>query len=78
MRIYKINFNPLHFFKRMPYTDYYLIIKRARNSEWQRKWKNNTSKLHYIKPHIKEWESAHNNCLQYEVKLSMIRIGHTR
>ena len=39
---------------------------------------NNTSKLHYIKPRIEEWESAHNRNRQYEVKLSRIRIGHTR
>ena len=31
-------------------------------------------KLHYIE----EWESAHNSCRQYEVKLSRIPIGHTR
>ena len=53
-------------------------IRRARNSEWQREWENNTSKLHYIKPRIEEWESAHNSNRQYEVKLSRIRIGHTR
>ena len=23
---------------RLPYTDYYLTIKRARNSKWQREW----------------------------------------
>ena len=34
----------------------------------------NTNKLHYIKPCIEEWESAHNRCRQYEVKL----VGHTR
>ena len=62
----------------LPYTDYYQTIRRARNSEWQREWENNTSKLHYIKPRIEEWESAHNSNRQYEVKLSRIRIGHTR
>ena len=30
------------------------------------------------KPHIKERESVHNSCRQYEVKLSRIRIRHTR
>ena len=63
---------------RLLYTDYYLTIRRARNSKWQREWENSTSKLHYIKPHIKEWESAYNSCRQYEVKLSRIRIGHSR
>ena len=33
---------------RLTYTEYYLTIRRARNSEWQREWKNSTSKLHYI------------------------------
>ena len=32
---------------RQPYTDYYLTIRKARNSEWQREWKNSTIKLHY-------------------------------
>ena len=62
----------------VPHTDYYLTIRRTRNSEWQREWKNDTSKLHYIKPCIEEWESAHNSCGQYEVKLSRMRIGYTR
>ena len=61
---------------RLSYTDHYLTIRRARNSEWQRKWENSTSKLHYIKPHIKVWESAYNSCRQYDVKLSKIRIGY--
>ena len=46
---------------RLPYSDYYQTIRRARNSEWQREWENNTSKLHYIKPRIEEWESTHNS-----------------
>ena len=61
---------------RLPYTDYILTIRRARNSKWQREWENNTSKVHYIKPHIKEWKSAYNNYRQYEVILSRIHIGH--
>ena len=44
---------------KLPHTDYYLAIRRARNSDWQREWENKTSKLHYIKPRIKEWVSAH-------------------
>ena len=31
---------------RIPYTDYYLTIRRAKNTEWQREWENITSKLH--------------------------------
>ena len=38
---------------------------------------NNTSKLHYIKPCIEEWESAQNRFRQYEFKLSRIHIRHT-
>ena len=48
----------------LPYTDYNLTIRRARKSEWQREWENSTSKLHYIKPRIEEWESAHSSCRQ--------------
>ena len=40
--------------------------------------RNSTSKLHYIKPCIKEWENVHNNYRQYKVKLSKIIIGCTR
>ena len=46
---------------RLPYRDYYQTIRRARNSEWQREWENNTSNLKQIKPRIEEWESAHNS-----------------
>ena len=47
---------------RLLYTYYYLIIKRARNTKWQRKWENSSSNLNYIKPSIEEWESAYNSC----------------
>ena len=50
----------------LPHTDYYLIIRRDRNSEWQREWEKNTSKLHYIKPRIEEWESAYNSSIAYK------------
>ena len=43
-----------------------------------KKWKNNTSKLHYIKPHIEEWEITHNSCRQHKIKLNKVRIGHNR
>ena len=29
---------------------------------------NSTNKLHYIKPHTEQWESAHKNYRQYEVE----------
>ena len=38
---------------------------------------NSTSKLHYIKPRIEKWVSAH-KYWQYEVKLSILYIGHTK
>ena len=46
--------------------------------KWQREWENSTSKLRNIKPQIEEWECVHNSCRQYEIKLSRLRIGHTR
>ena len=63
---------------KLPYTKYYLTIKRARNSKWQREWENSNSKLHYTKSHIEEWENAHNSCRQYEVKISWLHIEHSR
>ena len=64
--------------RRNPETNYSLTIRRARNSEFQRKWETGTSKLHNIKPFIEEWESIHNKCRQYEIKLSRLHIEHTR
>ena len=49
---------------RLPHTDYYLTIKRIRNSKWQKELENGTSKLHYIKPRIEEYESVHNSCIK--------------
>ena len=40
---------------RLFHTDYYLTIRRARNSKWQMEWENSTIKLYYIKPRIEEW-----------------------
>ena len=31
---------------RLPYSDYYQTIRRARNSEWQREWENYTTSNH--------------------------------
>ena len=59
---------------RLSYTDYYLAIRRSRNSKWKREWENSSSKLHYIKLSIEKRKSAHNSL----VKLSRICIGHTR
>ena len=53
-----------------------MTIKRAWNSEWQRQWENSTSKLHYIKSCIEEWESNHNSSWQYEVPLSRLYWPH--
>ena len=49
---------------RLPYTDYYQTIRRARNSKWQKEWENSNSKLKQIKPRIEEWKSAHSSCRQ--------------
>ena len=34
---------------RLPFTDYYLTFRRARNFEWQRERESNTNKLHASK-----------------------------
>ena len=40
---------------------------------WERKeWENTKNKLYYIKPCIEEWESTHDLCMQYELKLSRL------
>ena len=59
---------------RLSYTDYNLTIRRERKFESQKEWENSSSKLHYIKPSIEKWESAHNSCRQCEIKLSRIHI----
>ena len=43
---------------RLLYTDYYMTIRRARNSKWPNEWENSNSKLHYIKLCFVEWEST--------------------
>ena len=62
---------------RLPYTEYCPIIWMIRNFEWQREWENSTSQIHYIKLCIEEWESAHNSCRKYKVKLSRLCFGHS-
>ena len=44
------------------------------------KWNRNTVLANYtiVNLAFKDWESAHNSCRQYEVKMSRIRNGHTR
>ena len=39
---------------RLSYTDYFLVIRRAKLSECQKRWETFSIELHNIKPHIKE------------------------
>ena len=57
--------------------DYFLTIWRAIKSKWQMEWETSISKINYIKPCIEEWESSHNSCIQYKVKLSRLCIRCT-
>ena len=41
----------------LSYINYYQAIRGTRNSEWQKKWKIRTSKLHKVKLRNKEWET---------------------
>ena len=47
-------------------------IRRAKISEWKRKWGKQKTTLH------QKWDSANNSCRHCEVKLSRLCIGHTR
>ena len=58
---------------RLLHTEYYLIIMRARNSEWQKEWENSTIKL-YILQEIKHQREGKcpNSFREYKIKLSRI------
>ena len=64
--------------RKLFYIDYYLVIRSARNSKWQREWESSSRKLYHIKPHIEEWDGAYNRYKQYEVKYTRLHIGLTR
>ena len=44
---------------RLAYTNYYLTIRKTRNSEKQKECGNSTSKLNYIKPVLKRGKVPH-------------------
>ena len=61
--------------RKLPYTDYYSIIRKVRNSNGKGNWNiviaNYTTSNKALKS-----ESAHHSCKQYNVKLSRLCIGH--
>ena len=56
----------------------FLINAQEKKTETRGKADPHVVKLKHIKPCFEEWESSHNSCKQYEVKLSRLRIRHTR
>ena len=60
---------------KIPSTDHFPAIKKARNSEWQRKWDMSTSKLHNIKPNNEESESSH-KLRKITTRLPLLAMGN--
>ena len=59
-------------------TDYFPAIRRAKISEWGRKWNTDTSKLHNTKPRIEEWKTSPNSCRKNEVRMSRLSVRYSR
>lgn len=66
-----------HYTHNIPLSDFFPIFRRHRNLKWQEAWNNSSSKLHTVKPTIKEWP-AHPLTRANDVKITRLRIGHTR
>ena len=69
---------PGYYTHTIPHQDIYYQIKRNIRNEWQKQWNNTTAKLKIIKPMIKHWHTTQNDIRKWEVKLTRLRIGHTR
>ena len=72
---------------KVPHRDYHLPIKRNIMKQWQLRWDhiddnvpngNQGNKLRNIKPFVKPWPSIPGGNRRYEVKITRLRIGHTR
>ena len=53
-------------------------IKRLSYRLWQDQWNTNTSKLKEIRPTVDKWPEDRHMKRGFQVKLSRLRVGHTR
>ena len=64
----------------VPHKDFYTIFKRKKMKKWQARWDevDPSNKLKRIRPNIGKWTLPSDCSRQYQVKLSRLRLGHTK
>ena len=68
----------------IPHTDYHIMIRTNMMKKWQQYWDNidinalTQNKLKKSKPKVKPWKYIPGGNRKYEVKITRLRIGHTR
>ena len=64
----------------VPHKDFYTIFKREKMKKWQARWDevDPSNKLKRIRPNIGKWTLPSDCSRQYQVKLSRLRLGHTK
>jgi len=60
------------------YSDLKNIIEMDTLQQWEKEWKNMTTKLNEIKRTILPWTFPTNTPRKYESAINRLRIGHTR
>ena len=67
----------LHTMK-IPHNDYHHPIREHIMEMWQSRWNQSCEKLRTVKPHVKPWVNIPGGNRKNEVKLTRLRIGHSR
>ena len=63
---------------RIPHNDYKHPIRKYIFQKWQDRWNQSNEKLRVVKPHVKPWVNIPGGNRKNEVKLTRLRIGHSR
>ena len=63
---------------KIPHSDYHFPIRKHILKIWQNNWDQSCEKLKPIKPSVKPWANLPGGSRRNEVKLTRLRIGHSR
>ena len=64
---------------KIPYRDWYTIIKRKVRDMWREEWSNvNTNKLRSMKETVDCWTSSNQSNRKHSIILTRLRIGHAK
>ena len=63
---------------KIPYKDYHHSIRKHILKTWQDRWNRSNEKLRIVKPYVKPWVNIPGGNRKNEVKLTRLRIGHSR